>query len=151
MRRTDGYLHCGYRYIFIPLEERRKGKDGRKQVYGREHILIAERVLGRPLNGHPVHHHDEDRANNKHSNLVICEDTAYHELLHMRMEALQMSGHPDYRKCQYCKRWDDRSNLYIKPKHVSRPGGSDIFHRVCRQRRVLELKTEKAKKQGWME
>lgn len=51
-----------------------------------EHILIAEKALGRPLPpGAEVHHWDKDRWNNTPTNLVICPDHAYHMLIHKRM------------------------------------------------------------------
>jgi len=59
-----------------------------KQYY--EHILVAEKALGKPLPpGAEVHHLDENRRNNKPNNLVICPSRAYHKLLHMRMRQLK--------------------------------------------------------------
>lgn len=54
------------------------------QTSGRypEHIVIAERVLGRKLQPHEhVHHIDMDKTNNQNSNLLIC-DNSYHKWLH---------------------------------------------------------------------
>ena len=49
------------------------------------HREIAERVLGKPLpKGVEVHHVDEDKSNDSNDNLVICQDRAYHRLLHKR-------------------------------------------------------------------
>jgi hypothetical protein len=64
-----------------------------KGVRRYEHIVIAERVLGRPLHslgrGHPdtevVHHIDGDKTNNAPSNLLICTPR-YHTELHHRLE-----------------------------------------------------------------
>ena len=48
-----------------------------------EHLLVAERVLGRPLRGQEcVHHIDGNGCNNQPSNLVICPDQDYHKLIH---------------------------------------------------------------------
>lgn len=59
-----------------------------------EHIVVAERALGRPLQqfgkGHPdnevVHHVDGDKQNNAPANLLICTHS-YHTALHARLEA----------------------------------------------------------------
>ncbi len=60
--------------------------DGRR-VY--EHVLVAERALGRLLpKGARVHHVNENKSDNRPENLVICPDEAYHRLLHVRMKAL---------------------------------------------------------------
>lgn len=51
-----------------------------------EHVVIAERVLGRPLKAKEhVHHIDLDRSNNTNSNLLICS-AAYHKWLHWAYE-----------------------------------------------------------------
>jgi hypothetical protein len=82
-----------------------------------EHILIAEKALGKPL---PlkviVHHHTPEQ-------LVICQDQAYHLLLHVRTRALRACGHANWRKCRVCKNYDDVLNLNII--------GTDIYHRNC--------------------
>lgn len=52
-----------------------------------QHVLIAERILGRPLaRGEVVHHIDGDKTNNANSNLLICT-AKYHAELHSRLEA----------------------------------------------------------------
>ena len=59
--------------------------DGRRTY---EHILVAERALGRRLpKGAVVHHVNENRSDNAPTNLVICPNEAYHRLLHRRMKA----------------------------------------------------------------
>lgn len=93
---------------------------------GSEHILIAERVLGRklPINA-VIHHVDGNGLNNYSANLVICQDQNYHVLLHQRQRALDQCGRADWLKCVYCKRYDSPENLYI------RPGRNQGFHRAC--------------------
>lgn len=90
----------------------------------RAHRKIVEDILGKKLpNGAVVHHVDHDRLNNSPSNLVVCPNAAYHNLLHIRERALKASGNPNYRKCNYCKKWDDPKNLTI--------GTSNAYHRLC--------------------
>lgn len=91
-----------------------------------EHVLIAERALGKPLpHGVQVHHWDCDRSNNAPANLVICPDQAYHRLLHRRMAAMDACGNPGWMPCRFCGEHDDPKNLYVAPNGVS------AYHREC--------------------
>lgn len=69
-----------------------------------EHVLIAEAALGRYLpDGVDVHHVDENITNNANSNLVICQDRAYHKLLHLRARVVRAGRDPDtQRLCGAC-------------------------------------------------
>ena len=99
--------------------------------YVLEHILIAERILGKPLpRGAQLHHINGDRSDNRPENLVICQDYAYHSLLHQRERALKACGHANWRKCQICKTYDDSKNL---TNGKSRIGIN--YHRKCGTRR----------------
>jgi hypothetical protein len=54
-----------------------------------EHIVLAEKALGRPLpQGAVVHHTLEPWDNHGPFKLVICPSQAYHKLLHRRMKEL---------------------------------------------------------------
>jgi hypothetical protein len=88
----------------------KNNKNGRIQ----EHIYVAERVLGKPLPaGSVVHHIDGNRSNNIPENLIICENQIYHMLLHRRERALHECGHSGWRKCRYCCKYDDISNMKL--------------------------------------
>jgi hypothetical protein len=89
-----------------------------------EHILIAERALGKRLPpGAQVHHVDRDRSNNANTNLVICPDAAYHRLLHRRQAAIDACGNAEWRKCTCCKQHDDPARMYVR--------GKAAYHRAC--------------------
>ncbi len=103
-----------------------------------EHIRVAEQALGRPLpKGVQVHHVDNNRLNNAGTNLVICRDCSYHRLLHVRTKALDACGNANWRKCKFCRTYDDPIQMYGYPS-----GG--YHHRACmndyeRQRKAKRL------------
>ena len=73
--------------LYIP-EHPRATREG----YVYEHLVIAEKVLGRSLkyikHSHPdnevVHHIDGNKRNNANANLLICT-SKYHKSLHRRI------------------------------------------------------------------
>ena len=92
-------------------------KNPRSDTRGRVlvHRMIAETVLGKPLPQKAVVHHvNEDKTDNAKCNLVICEDTKYHRLLHQRKRALDACGNANHRKCHICKKYDNTMNLKKK-------------------------------------
>ena len=76
----------GYVWIAVPLSD---GTIVRRS----EHVLIAERVLGRRLNsGEVVHHINGNKADNRNSNLLITTNS-YHRWLETKMATLYKTEH----------------------------------------------------------
>lgn len=100
-------------------------RDGERVKF--EHVVIAERALRKPMpQGAVVHHVDLNPSNNDPANLVICPSQAYHLLLHQRQRAMDACGNPNWRKCGFCKRYDDPVNLRILKNPRTSP-----YHAEC--------------------
>jgi hypothetical protein len=92
--------------------------------YVREHVLIAERALGRPLpKKHPVHHVDGQTNRNANDNLVLCESHQYHQLLEQRTPAFIACGDASARRCKFCHRYDRQDDISVS--------GTSAYHRSC--------------------
>jgi phage FluMu protein Com len=95
----------------------------------REHVLVVERVLGKPMPPKAVVHHvDGNGQNNTHSNLVLCNNHAYHNLLHALARIQKAGGRPFLdRICTRCKQ--------VFPKTAMTPSschGKPAFSSRCR-------------------
>lgn len=122
-----GGKHTGTRgYKFITCHGHPRAD---RSGYVLEHVIVAEKALGRFLpESVKVHHVNERTHDNSNRNLVICQDQAYHLLLHVRARAV-MAGFPaDWLKCKGCKLFDDPKNLYIHPS------GRGNMHRACKSK-----------------
>ena len=76
-------LKSGYWTVFVEGYHPRKLNIGR--VY--EHILVAEKKLGRYITKkEPIHHIDFNRQNNKEENLFVCKTTSQHMKIHYSLE-----------------------------------------------------------------
>lgn len=93
------------------------------------HRLRAERALGKPLPaGAQVHHADGSKSPD--APLVICQDRAYHALLHHRMRILRAGGDPNTQKiCSRCKAMKLRADFNVNRSHLA--DGLDYFCRAC--------------------
>lgn len=107
-----GYLQTGYRMF------------GRGPTLVFEHRMIAERAIGKPLpDNAEIHHINGIPDDNRNSNLVICPSHEYHMMIHARTRALDACGNANWRKCYFCKTYDDTGNM----TRVR----SDFYHRKC--------------------
>lgn len=89
---------------YVGLLTSQKTPNGRTK-YLREHVVLAEKALGKPLPKNAVVHHvDGNRSNNTPGNLVICENDAYHQLLHARQRRIRDTGSFDHKRCTLCER-----------------------------------------------
>lgn len=95
--------------------------------YVPDHVLAAEKILKMilPVNA-IVHHIDGDSLNNTPSNLVVCQDTQFHSIIHARERAFRECGHAAWRQCQFCHQYDDPVNFLPKWK-----GKRGSLHRNC--------------------
>lgn len=93
------------------------------------HVLVVEAALGRPLPGkHPIHHVDEARQNNTNGNLVVCENDAYHKLLHKRQRALDACGDANAIACKYCGDYSRQEDMHVFP---TKTGNLVGYHPAC--------------------
>jgi hypothetical protein len=121
------YFNNGYAFVKAPGHP-----EANKCGLVREHILIAELVLGKFLPiAAIVHHINGKREDNRNCNLVVCHDISYHILIHKRARALAKCGHADWLKCCYCNEYDDPRNLRIGTQTKKNPYGNS-FHKNCR-------------------
>ncbi len=133
-----GIKHSGHGYLHQKTDHHPRAQDG----YVPQHILIAEKALGKHLPaGAPVHHADLNRANNANNNLVICQDAAYHNLLHKRRRVLLAGGNPNLDKiCAKCRGCLSHANF-------SRDrSSSDGLNNVCRKCNACIQKSYREKK-----
>lgn len=127
----------------IGAHKKRFGKyypttDGR-----RDHIIIAERALGRQLPvGVVVHHFNRSIRDASNSNLVMCQDQAYHMLLHARQRVKDAGGDPNTDKiCHKCKQ--------VKPKVEFSPSshqGRPRLSSACRECAAVAQRDFKARR-----
>ena len=114
-------------------------KDGyvvvRSRPHVSQHVQKAESVFGKKLPKHAVVHHvDGNKQNNENSNLVICPDRAYHNLIHARENALIASGSANNKKCCRCGKYDIPDNLSSS--------ANQSYHKLCNSIHVKRFKKQ---------
>jgi hypothetical protein len=120
-------VSSGYVSIYMPDHPRADMRG-----YVREHVLLCEKALGKPLPPYSEPHHvDLSRDNNHPSNLVLCQNRRYHMMLHIRTKALHECGNADWRRCSICKQYDDQNNLIYRKRNPRY--GDSWHHNECRK------------------
>jgi hypothetical protein len=69
---------------------------------------------------------------------VLCENQAYHSLLHSRARAAQTCGNASWRPCRHCRQYDDPSRMYIGPRQAHHRECHNRYNRKARQRRLAK-------------
>lgn len=117
-----------YRVVVAP-QWYRGTRFGNGLRYAYEHHVVAEKMLGRPLNHNEVvHHRDEDRRNNRRSNLKVQTRSA-----HARHHAPNPS--PKVKLiCSECKKGFVTTTRLFK-KRVRQGNKNFYCGRVCMGRR----------------
>lgn len=135
---------CGYIAVYMP-EHKRAFKDN-GSVY--EHILVAEKMLGRELkDGECVHHIDGNRTNNSEDNLMVFSTNNDHIACHGGCEIIkQEDGAYKSKQKRFRYFYNNRTkedidnNIEDVGSITIIPSGYDICP-ICKKR----LKTYKAK------
>ena len=125
-----GKSKSGNGYVYIEASNHPRA-DTRGRLY--EHIAVVEAALGHILSeGANVHHINEVRNDNRNSNLVACQDYAYHRLLHSRARAYYATGNVHSITCCYCSKWVLPNDPEYRAFDVHGNGCKRGWHYSCR-------------------
>ena len=81
-----------YKRVSCPKDHPRYKNNGKRQRIG-EHILIAEKKIGRYLKDNEVVHHiDENKRNNNPNNLMVFKNNSYHTSFHDGAKLIQLNN-----------------------------------------------------------
>jgi hypothetical protein len=113
-------------HIWITVSGHAKCSIGhQKDIY--VHRRIVELVLNRPLKStEHVHHWNENKLDNRRSNLVVCSNS-YHKLLHARQDCINDGYNPDtHHYCSSCKQY------HVKELFAKNRNAWNGVHNMCR-------------------
>jgi len=120
-RKRDTRIKQGRLVVQFPGHHR-----ANQSGYVFNYILVAEKALGKPLPSKVAIHHvgslDDDKL------IVICENNAYHLILHARKRIVEAGGNPNTQKiCSKCKNVKDR----ILFNHTTQGDGRSNYCKEC--------------------
>lgn len=96
-----GWKINAYGYVLLS-DPRHPNADSDGRVF--EHVKVIADALGHAVpKGAIAHHIDGDKTNNDPSNLVLCQNRAYHNMLHRRERALNAYGDANAIICRLCR------------------------------------------------
>lgn len=122
-------------YILVQAPDHPRADEG---GYVMEHIVLAERAIGKPLpDGAVIHHVNGNPGDNRSENLVICEDQGYHNLVEQRTRALRACGRAGWLRCKRCKEYDDPDNMNVPERGMA-------YHQACQTEYDRQRKLQKA-------
>lgn len=134
MRFTIGHyagrakMRLGKKRVVVAIGYRAVTVDGADHNV-RIHRVRAEMALGKPLPKKSVVHH-ADGSKSDTAPLVICQDSAYHSLLHRRTRIVKAGGDPNTDAwCSRCKSTKPMSSFAAKKNC----GNSSPFQGNCRE------------------
>lgn len=135
------HLINGYKKIYYPEHHL-----ARENGFVYEHIIIAEKMLGRELKkGETVHHIDHNRGNNLENNLMVFITNADHSRYHKTGVAIKLYDGTYYspeeinrcvicgkpisykaKKCKACYLSTQKSNIPQKEELISALNGNSM-------------------------
>jgi len=125
-----GRINRKKKYVLIKNSDHARADS---QGYVREHILIAEKALGKNLPEKAVIHHHSP------TDLVICQDQAYHLFIEQRTRAYKACGNVHWRKCPFCKFYDDPTKMEKHSQSMAHASCKSTYKKTQRIKSAAHL------------
>ena len=102
----------------------------RKAARGYKHTAETRANMSKGAKGKIISEATRLKMSNSSRGKPYTDKMRANHLLNATKRWESESGHPNWRKCSYCKNYDDPKNLYI--------GKDTCFHKKCRNKRSRE-------------